>query len=143
MLAAVTGYVPSHTDGSAFENGIFLPELQQARPMLDAQNTVGTAASGIAGNGFNSPIHAATSDGQIVGLGMHKYPRYGPLTEKTVVLEHQSVQFDQDFSNNIAVGAFNQMYDDQLGNGSNGNTGAQVGLQAEIDPERYSSLRAK
>ena len=117
MLAAVRGYVPSHADGSAFEDDIFLPEL------LDAQNTIGTAASGIAGNDFNNPIHA---DGQIVGLGMPEYTRYGPLTEH------------QDFSNDIPVGALNHMYDDQIGNGSNGNTGAQVGLQAEIDPKRYS-----
>jgi hypothetical protein len=132
------GYDPPHTDGLTFENGIFLPEGQQARPMLNAQNTVSTAASSIAGNDFSSPIHAATSDAQIGGLGMPEYPPYGPLTEKTMVLEHQSVQFDQDFGNEIAVGAFRQMYDDQLGSRSNSNTGAQVGLQAEIDPQRYS-----
>jgi hypothetical protein len=128
-------YDRPHTDGLAFENGIFLPDGQQARPMLNAQNTVSTAASSIAGNDFNSPIHAATSDAQIGGLGMPEYPPYGPLTEKTMVLEHQ---FDQDFRNEIAVGAFSQMYDGQLGSRSNSNTGAQVGLQAEIDPQRYS-----
>jgi hypothetical protein len=121
----MAGYVRSHTDGVAFENAIFLPELQQARPMLDAQNT------GIAGNEFSSPTHAAASEAQIVGLGMPKFPRYEPLTEKTMVLEPRSVQFDQDFS-------FNQTYDDRLGSGSNGNTAAQVGLEAEIDPQRYS-----
>jgi hypothetical protein len=121
-----------------FDNQIFLRELQQARPTLDAQNAVGTAASGIARNEFSSPTHAATSDAQIVDLGMPKYPRYGPLTGKTMVLEDQSAQFDQDFSAAIAVGDFNQMYDDQLGSGSNGNTRAQVGVQAEIDSQRYS-----
>lgn len=103
--------------------------------MLDAQNTVGTAASGIAGNGFSSPTHAVTSDAQIVDLGKHNYPPYAPLTEKTMVLEHH---FELGFSNEITAGAFNPMYNDQLGSGSNGNTETQPRLQAETGSQRYS-----
>lgn len=106
----------------------FLHELQQAHPTLDPRCTVDAAPSGNARNGFSSPNHNATSKAEILSLGTSGYSPYELHDEQTMALDQESAQFVQDFA--FDVEAFGPVYNNELGSGTRGNTGAQIRLQA-------------
>lgn len=118
------------TNDAALVHPQLLRELQQAHPTLDTRCTVDAAPSGNARNGFSSPNHNATSKAEILSLGAAGYSSYEFHDEQTMALDQEPAQFVQDF--NFDVQTFDQMYSNELGSGSSGNTGAQIRLQAPM-----------